>query len=368
MKKTLTVNLGGTVFHIDEDAYQLLDKYLTNLRIHFRKEEGSDEIMNDFEMRISELFSERIKLGYEVITIEHVEAVIERMGKPEDLFGEDNEPQSTGQGATTEGKHKHSEGKRLFRNPDDYMIGGVAGGLAAYLGWDPTLLRIALFVLMFFYGITIPIYFILWLIVPKASTAAEKLQMRGENVTVENIGKTVTDGFEKASDNINSYIKSDKTRTAFQKVMDFFVSAIVIILKVSLILLLIMILPPLLLVLFVLIVVITALIGGGIGGIGIIGGAIPHSNLNLVEYYPEAALVIASICAIIAIAISLFTIFYLLLGAIFNFKPLPTGVKTALFILWLISIIINIALLIKYGYPLDSWSGYHNWNNISLHL
>ena len=64
MKKTLTVNLGGTVFHIDEDAYQLLDKYLSNLRIHFRKEEGSDEIMDDFEMRISELLNERVRLGY----------------------------------------------------------------------------------------------------------------------------------------------------------------------------------------------------------------------------------------------------------------------------------------------------------------
>ena len=86
MKKTLTVNLGGTVFHIDEDAYQLLDKYLANLRIHFRKEEGSEEIMNDFEMRISELFNERVRLGYEVITIEHVEEVIKRMGKPEELI------------------------------------------------------------------------------------------------------------------------------------------------------------------------------------------------------------------------------------------------------------------------------------------
>ena len=85
MKKTLTVNLGGTVFHIDEDAYQLLDKYLANLRIHFRKEEGSEEIMNDFEMRISELFNERVRLGHEVITIEHVEEVIKRMGKPEEL-------------------------------------------------------------------------------------------------------------------------------------------------------------------------------------------------------------------------------------------------------------------------------------------
>ena len=89
MKKTLTVNLGGTVFHIDEDAYQLLDKYLSNLRIHFRQEEGSDEIMDDFEMRISELLNERVRLGYEVITINEVEEVIRRMGKPEEIFADE---------------------------------------------------------------------------------------------------------------------------------------------------------------------------------------------------------------------------------------------------------------------------------------
>ena len=72
MKKTLSINLGGSVFNIDEDAYQLLDKYLNNLRIHFRKEEGSDEIMDDFESRISELFGERVRLGYQVITIQQV--------------------------------------------------------------------------------------------------------------------------------------------------------------------------------------------------------------------------------------------------------------------------------------------------------
>lgn len=95
MKKTLTVNLGGTVFHIDEDAYQLLDKYLSNLRIHFRKEEGSDEIMDDFEMRISELLNERVRLGYEVITIEQVEEVIKRMGKPEEIFEEEEKSTAT---------------------------------------------------------------------------------------------------------------------------------------------------------------------------------------------------------------------------------------------------------------------------------
>ena len=151
MKKTLTVNLGGRVFHIDEDAYQLLDKYLSNLRIHFRQEEGSEEIMNDFEMRISELLGERIRLGYEVITLEHVEEVIKRMGKPEEIFDEEgkqeNQREQTEQSGTS---HERPIKKRLMRDPDNRILGGVAGGLAAYLDWDPTAVRIALFILMFF--------------------------------------------------------------------------------------------------------------------------------------------------------------------------------------------------------------------------
>lgn len=83
MKKTLTINLGGTVYHIDEDAYHLLDNYLANLRIHFRREEGAEEIVHDMELRISELFADRLNEGKQVITIEDVEEIIARMGKPE---------------------------------------------------------------------------------------------------------------------------------------------------------------------------------------------------------------------------------------------------------------------------------------------
>ena len=205
MKKTLTVNLGGTVFHIDEDAYQLLDKYLSNLRIHFRKEEGSDEIMDDFEMRISELLNERIRLGYEVITIEQVEEVIKRMGKPEEIFEEEEKSTDHEDNYRTQQQETHAQTtkKRLMRDPDNRILGGVAGGFAAYMDWDPTAVRIVLFLLMFFYGITVPLYFLLWIIVPMARTATEKLEMRGQSVTVENIGKTVTDGFEKVSNNVN---------------------------------------------------------------------------------------------------------------------------------------------------------------------
>ena len=102
MKKTLTVNLGGTVFNIDDDAYRLLDNYLSNLKMHFRKEAGADEIVDDIERRISELFAEKLSAGSQVITIADVEEVIARMGKPEDMEAE-GESASADSGSTSAG-------------------------------------------------------------------------------------------------------------------------------------------------------------------------------------------------------------------------------------------------------------------------
>ncbi|MCD7936072.1 MAG: PspC domain-containing protein, partial [Tannerellaceae bacterium] len=225
MKKTLTVNLGGRVFHIDEDAYQLLDRYLTNLRIHFSKEEGADEILEDFESRISELFNDYIKLGYDVIPITRVEKVIRQMGKPEEIFGEDfiqeeKKPEEKKNKTTTERIKETVVSRRLYRNPDDRILGGVASGIAAYMGWDPALVRLAWFLLMFVYGAPIPLYFVLWIVIPLARTATDKLQMRGESVTVENIGRTVTDGFEKVSGKFNDYISSEEPKSIFQRFID----------------------------------------------------------------------------------------------------------------------------------------------------
>ena len=228
MKKTVTVNLGGTVFHIDEDAYQLLDKYLANLRIHFRREEGSDEIMNDFEMRIGELFNERIRLGYEVISIEQVEEVIRRMGKPEEIFDEEQrEPEVEPSRPRSEMKNEPVK-KRLMRDPDNRIIGGVCGGLAAYMNWDATAIRLIFFLLIFLYGYIVPIYLLLWIVMPLARTATEKLQMRGENITVETIGKTVTDGFEKtahADDVVHT--RDEAERPLLQRAADVFVLVLV---------------------------------------------------------------------------------------------------------------------------------------------
>jgi phage shock protein PspC (stress-responsive transcriptional regulator) len=360
MKKTLTVNLGGTVFHIDEDAYLLLEKYLANLRIHFRKDEGADEIMSDFEMRIAEILRERIRLGYEVISIGQVEAVIKQLGQVEDIFGEDaTQPEDTDHEPSAR-QNSEPVYKRFFRNPDDRMLGGVCSGLAAYMGWDTTPVRLLLFFLTFFYGITIPIYCILWLVVPPARTATEKLQMRGESITLENIGKTVTDGFEKVSGHFKDYVSTEKSRTTLQRIADAFVEILGIFLKVAAILLGIVLFPVLLVLLFAFIVVIIALIAGGIGGsAGLLFGLTPLTEDFMLHGYPGWAWIVFSISGILLLALPVLAVLYTLCGKIFHFRPSPPALRLSLIILWFIALAANIFVLSRCGifweldYPWD---------------
>ena len=363
MKKTLTVNLGGTVFHIDEDAYQLLDKYLANLRIHFRKEEGSEEIMNDFEMRISELFNERVRLGYEVITIEHVEEVIKRMGKPEELFEGEEEKEYKEEARTQAFQEEEIPRgpKKLMRDPDNRVLGGVAGGIAAYMGWDVTAVRLAMIILLFIpYAPIIILYLILWLVMTLARTAADKLMMRGQSVTLENIGKTVTDGFEKVSNNVNDYMSSDKPRSFLQKLADLFVGVVGFILKFLAILIGIILLPPLLLVAFILVVVTFALIAGGTGFLY----QLSPFGANLIAGAPISLAIMGCIGFILLIGIPIFALVYAICMQLFKAKPLPNTAKWTLLILWLVSVVLCVIYFYQTG--INGWSTlpWYNFFNI----
>lgn len=346
MKKTLTVNLGGTVFHIDEDAYCLLDNYLSNLKIHFRRETGADEIIDDIERRISELFAEKLTAGLQVITIADVEEVIARMGKPEEL-----EPDAGDADAGTEGRYDNTRsdhagvntsataGKvhhRFYRNPDDKMLGGVVSGLAAYLGWDVTFFRLALVLIMIFgFKVLIPAYIICWIIVPEAHTAAEKLSMRGEAVTVDNIGKTVTGGFEKVASGVNDYMRSDKPRTLLQKAGDIFVKAVGLCLKICLIIFAI-ICSPLLFVFGVLFVTLLfAAIMVAIGGGAALISLFPMFDVAL-PASPLPAIVMC-IAGILLVGIPLVSLVWAIFSQLLKWQPMVSGLKWTLIILWIIS-------------------------------
>lgn len=352
------------MFHVDEDAYQLLDKYLTNLRIHFRKEEGSDEIMDDFEARISELLGERVRLGHEVITIEQVEEIIKRMGKPEEIFEEESDSSSCQAEREERQETDHAKAtikRRLMRDPDNRILGGVAGGFAAYMDWDPTAVRILLFILMFFYGVTIPIYFLLWIIVPLARTATEKLEMRGERVTVENIGKTVTDGFEKVSDNMSDYLHSDKPRNLLQRLADLFVQVVGFILKGILVIVAVILLPPLA---FVLIGMVLLLFGFLVGGAGLLYQISPF-GAELLNGVSLPLAVMGCVGTVLLFGIPLFALLYAVCGPLFKVRPLPMVARWVLLVVWLIGLALCGFYVHQSGVLHDwdyYWEGIHQWS------
>lgn len=355
MKKTLTVNLGGTVYHIDEDAYRLLDNYLCNLRLHFRKQKGADEIVNDIEIRISELFAEKVSAGKQVITISDVDEVIVRMGKPEDFcdMGDDTD---TGKGFAHTGSTyagSSTTNRCLYRDPDNRMLGGVASGFAAYLGWDVTLVRILMIVLAFVpYCPMIILYLIGWIVIPEARTAAEKLNMRGEEVTIENIGKTVTDGFERMADGVNDYVRSGKPRTILQQVADGLVTVAGFVFKIFLVALFIVCCP----VLFVLAILFVALVIVAIAA-AIGGGALLYNMLPAINWEPLASIspvmtVAGTMAGVAMIGIPLASVVYLILRQLFHWPPMATGLKWTLLILWFLGVAIFVINLYALGWQL----------------
>ena len=186
MKKTVSANLNGIVFQIDEDAYAKLQNYLHELSLHFDKNEDQ-EILTDIEARIAELLSEKLNSSKTVITLLDVEDVIARLGHPSE-FDEVEEESETESHKEEDKKSTRRKYRKFFRNPENQILGGVCSGIAAYINWDPIIIRILFIILVCVgFGYIIPIYLILWLIVPEARTAAQRLEMKGEDPTLENI-------------------------------------------------------------------------------------------------------------------------------------------------------------------------------------
>ncbi|GGG58438.1 PspC domain-containing protein [Bizionia arctica] len=207
MNKTVNINLAGIFFHIDEDAYVKLQRYLEAIKRSFTDSQGRSEIISDIEARIAELFSERIKHEKQVIGNKEVEEVITIMGQPEDYLVDDeifeDEPKSSYQSRPS------GRSKKLFRDTDNSYIGGVASGIGHYLGIDPLWVRLLWILLAIGSGGTfIFIYILFWILVPEAMTTADKLTMTGEPVNISNIEKKIKDGFENVSQTVSDTVKN----------------------------------------------------------------------------------------------------------------------------------------------------------------
>ncbi|MDO4181509.1 MAG: PspC domain-containing protein [Bacteroidales bacterium] len=337
MKKTLTINLGGTVFHIDEDAYRLLDNYLVNLRLHFRREEGAEEIVRDMEQRISELFADRLNNDRQVITIEDVEEVIARMGKPEE-FSDAEAGEETRRSETT-GSNRV---RRLFRDPDDRVLGGVMSGLSAYIGCNVVVLRLIALLLGCFVHAFIVVYIVAWIIIPLANTAAEKLAMRGEPINVENIGRTVTDGFER----VNDYVRSDHSRSILQKVGEGIVAVAGFLIKFLLVLIGICCAPVLLVLLVVLLALFMVATGLIAAVPAVLYEVLPSVDWSLVNLHPWS-MALLSISGILVIGIPIVGLIHLLMRCFGGWQPMSTVTKVIFILLWLVALGVCIFFLLN---------------------
>jgi phage shock protein PspC (stress-responsive transcriptional regulator) len=202
MNKTVNINLANTLFHIDDDAYNKLRRYLESIKRSFSGTKGSDEIIADIEARIAELFLEKMENERQVITNKEVDQVIDVMGQPEDYMVdedifEDEPKKSYAQPVT--------RAKKLYRDIDHKYIGGVCAGLEHYLGIDALWVRLIFILLaVFTSGFGLIAYILLWILVPEAATTSQKLDMRGEPVNISNIERKVKEGFDDVADKVKN--------------------------------------------------------------------------------------------------------------------------------------------------------------------
>jgi len=242
MNKTININLGGIFFHIDELAYQKLRLYLDAIRRSLSDDpQGRDEILNDIELRIGELLSERIKDVRQVVNENDIDEITKIMGKPEDYLVDEelfeDEPIS----------RKNISSKKLFRDTEDKFLGGVCSGMAHYVGIDVIWMRLLWLILFFFFGTGILVYILLWILVPQAETTAEKLQMKGEPVNISNIERKIREEFQdvasRVKDGVNDVTEkvkssdfkknvSSKTRSGLEEIIETLGKVILTILKV----------------------------------------------------------------------------------------------------------------------------------------
>ena len=239
MKKNITINFFGTLYAIDEDAYELLNRYLSDIKKYFSRKEGGEEIADDIEHRVGELMLELKNDGREPIDIALVKEIIGRIGNPEDW------DEATGEGgeedASTSAGHRGREWfseevskKRLYCNPDDKLLCGVLSGISCYWGIEPVWIRLAVvllaivpipFVPISFWTILI-LYIVLALIIPEAKTPEDRLRMHGKPVTMENLNEEIVNC-------ANASERPETKRSGFVQVLIVLIKAILIIMLAS---------------------------------------------------------------------------------------------------------------------------------------
>ncbi|NND16140.1 MAG: PspC domain-containing protein [Eudoraea sp.] len=332
MNKTVNINLANVLFHIDEKAFQKLQRYLEAIKRSFAGTMGSEEIIADIEARIAELFQEKMESDRQVVTLKEVEEVIEIMGQPEDYMVDDD----LFEDKTTERPTSSGRVKKLYRDIDNKYIGGVCAGLEHYLGFDALWIRLIFIILAVFTGFGLIAYILLWILVPEAVTTSQKLDMTGKPVNISNIERKVKEGFDDVADKVKSVdyekvgskVKSGTT-SFFETLGDIIMFLFKVIGKFVGILLII--------------IGAATLIGLFIGlfTVGIVDIIhIPGFDFYDMVNYTDAPVWVVSFLTLFAVGIPFFFLLYLGLKILVNnLKSMGAIAKFSLLGLWLLSII-----------------------------
>ncbi|WP_304136587.1 PspC domain-containing protein [Mesonia mobilis] len=343
MNKTVNINLAGIFFHIDEDAFLKLKNYLDAIKHSFTDSQGRDEIIQDIEARIAELFAEKRETDKQVIGMREVDAVIEIMGQPEDYKVDDDifEDEETSHSSYSNTKHTEAKtekrNKKLYRDPDNSYISGVSSGLGHYFSIDPVWVRIIFIITTIITsGTFLLVYLIFWIVMPEALTTAEKLEMRGEPINISNIERKVKEGFDSVADKMKDVDYQKYGKKVNSGATNFFKSlgnAVVTLLKV-----------------FVKFIGILIILFAGSGLIGLLFTLLSVGTFGLFDApwidYVEMANIgipiwLGSLLIFFAAGIPIFFLFILGLKILVtNLRSIGTPVKLGLLGLWLISIFV----------------------------
>jgi len=343
MNKTININLANMLFHMDEDAYNKMQRYLESVKRSFANTPGSDEILADIEARIAELFHEKLDNERQVITQKQVDEVIAIMGQPEDYMVDEDifedEPH------TQKAQAEPRKSKKLYRDTDQKYVAGVSSGLAHYFNIDPLWVRL-IWVLLTIgsSGGFILIYGLLWLLIPEAVTTSQKLDMRGEDINISNIERKVKEGFDDVAQKIKSVDYEDvgnKVKSGGKSFFDTLGDIIMFCFKIF---------GKFIGVLLVIIGAAT-IIGLFIGMITV-GIAdmvhVPGINMYHIVDASDMSIWVISLLGFFAIGIPFFFLLYLGLKILVNnLKSIGSIAKFSLLGLWLISIIMLIVFGIK---------------------
>ena len=350
MKKNITINFFGTLYAIDEDAYELLNRYLSDIKKYFSRKEGGEEIADDIEHRVAELMQELKNGGREPIDIALVKEIIGRIGNPEDL------DDATGEGAegesSTSAGHRGREWfgeqvskKRLYCNPDDKLLCGVLSGLSCYWGIEPVWVRLAVallaivpipFIPISFWTILI-LYIVLALIIPEAKTPEDRLRMHGKPVTMENLNEEIVN-------NANAPKSAESNRSGFAQVL-------IVIIKAALIL----ILAPLVILFFIFLLMFLILAGvlGFFPQSDVVQHVMPSDDFQMFQSIAGNGFTwVSGLSLFVAVLVLVILIVHAIMRLLGKGKSLGRMLWIYLAI-FIVSLIVGLSSLIGFGVEMD---------------